>query len=155
MTGQLSRVARVCALLNEHEANYVVVGGSAMQLWGSSRATRDVDIMIEPTRENAERVLAALCELPFRVAEDLLPDDLLRRAVTMIGDTPNVDVLTQAWNLKWPQATRDVAVFDVEGVPVPTVSIDALIVSKQTGRLQDQADIDALEEIRRQRDDTQ
>lgn len=122
-----------------------------MQLWGSSRATRDVDIMIEPTHENAERVLAALCELPFRVAEDLRPEDLLRRGVTMIGDTPNVDVLTQAWNLTWPKATQEIAVFDVEGVPVPTVSIAALIESKQTGRLQDRADIQTLEELRRRR----
>ncbi len=51
-----SRVARVCHLLNGEEARYVVVGATAMQLWGTSRATRDVDILIESTIENAERV---------------------------------------------------------------------------------------------------
>ena len=40
-------------------------------------------------------------------------------------------------------------VFDLEGVSIPTASIDDLIESKRTGRLQDAADIEALEEIRR------
>jgi len=151
VSDSLSRVARVCLLLNAHDARYVVVGGSAMQLWGSSRATRDVDILIEPTPVNAERVLAALAELPFRVAEDIQPTALLQRTVTMIGDMPNVDVLTRAWNLTWPEASLDIAVFDVEGVPVPTLSIPALMASKRTGRLQDLADIEVLEEIRRHR----
>jgi hypothetical protein len=43
-------------------------------------------------------------------------------------------------------------VFDVEGVPVPTASIADLIESKRTGRLQDAADIEVLEEIQRLRE---
>lgn len=145
------RVARVCALLNAADARYVVVGATAMQLWGSSRSTHDIDVLIEPTRENAERVIAALSSLPFGVARDLTPDDLLHRGVTMIGDTPNVYVLTRAWNVQWLEASRDIAVFDVDGVPVPTVSIDVLIASKRTGRPQDTADIAVLEAIARTR----
>ena len=145
------RVARVCALLNAADARYVVVGATAMQLWGSSRSTRDIDVLIEPTRENAERVIAALSSLPFGVARDLTPDDLLHRGVTMIGDTPNVYVLTRAWNVQWLEASRDIAVFDVDGVPVPTVSIDVLIASKRTGQPQDTADIAVLEAIARTR----
>ncbi len=118
-----------------------------MQLWGTSRATRDVDILIEPTLDNAIRVLAALAELPFGVARELSPQDVLNRAVTMIGDTPNVDVLTRAWNVEWDQATLDIFVFDVEGVPIPTISLALLIESKRTGRAQDIADIAVLEAI--------
>jgi len=40
-------------------------------------------------------------------------------------------------------------VFTVEGVEIPTISIDHLIASKRTGRLQDAADIEVLEEIKR------
>lgn len=43
------------------------------------------------------------------------------------------------------------AVFEVEGVQIPTASIDHLIESKRTGRLQDAADIEVLEEIKRLR----
>ena len=58
-----SGLAQVCRLLNDEEARYLVVGAVAMQLWGTTRATRDIDILIEPTIENAQRVLRALCGL--------------------------------------------------------------------------------------------
>lgn len=154
VTGRLTRVSRVCALLNAADARYVVVGATAMQLWGSSRATRDVDVLIDPTVQNAERVLEALSALPFGVAREITAADILGRGVTMIGDTPNVDVLTRAWNLKWEDASRDVAVFTVEGIPIPTVSIEHLIESKQTGRAQDVADVMVLRAILRERNST-
>jgi len=122
-----------------------------MQLWGTTRATRDIDILIEPTIENAQRVLTALARLPLGIAAEHTPADIVSRGVTMIGDTPNVDVLTRAWNLEWATAERDLSVFFVEGVPVPTVSIQHLIESKRTGRLQDLADIQLLEELQRLR----
>ena len=151
MTPSSSRVAHVCGLLNNEGARYLMVGATAMQLWGTTRATRDVDILIEPTTVNAERVLRALRQLPFGVASEHTPDDLLSRVVTMIGDSPNVDVLTRAWNLRWADAERDITVFTVDGIPVPTVSIANLIESKRTGRLQDIADIQVLEELQRLR----
>lgn len=144
----VSRVARLCHLLNAEEARYLVVGATAMQLWGTSRATRDVDILIEPTVANAERVLRALSALPSGVAAEIDARELVARAVTMIGDTPNVDVITRAWNLTWDEAERDIAVFEVEGVPVPTVSIAHLIESKRIGRTEDNADIEVLEALR-------
>lgn len=110
MSEPSTRVARVSALLNEVDARYVIVGATAMQLWGTSRATRDVDVLIEPTLEHAARVLEALARLPFGVAGELTPESILARGVTMIGETPNVDVLTRAWNVRWPEASRDIAV---------------------------------------------
>ena len=151
MTRPRSRVADVCDLLNAEEARYVVVGAMAMQLWGTSRATRDIDILIDPTLENAERVLRALRRLPFGVAADIDARDVLRRAVTMIGDTPNVDVLTRAWNLRWSDAETALTVFTVDGVLIPTVSLAHLIESKRTGRTQDLADIEVIEALRRLR----
>ena len=151
MTPQASRVAQVCRLLNDEEARYLVVGAIAMQLWGTTRATRDIDILIEPTIDNATRVLRALSQLPLAVAAEHTPAEVIARGVTMIGDTPNVDILTRAWNLRWSDAERDLAVFSVDGVPVPTVSIANLIASKRTGRLQDTADIQLLEELQRLR----
>ncbi|MEO7966021.1 MAG: hypothetical protein ABIT38_19090 [Gemmatimonadaceae bacterium] len=143
-----SKLARVCLLLNEENARYLLVGAMAMQLWGTSRSTRDVDILIEPSVDNAERVLRALSALPFRLAAEIDPRELVARPVTMIGDTPNVDVLTRAWNVTWADAERDIAVFEVEGVPIPTLSLAHLIESKRTGRTQDAADIEILEALR-------
>lgn len=146
-----TRVARVCSRLNAEQANYLLVGATAMQLWGTTRATRDIDILIEPTVENARRVLRALASLGFGLAAEHLAEDIATRAVTMIGDTPNVDILTRAWTVRWDEARLRAETFDVEGVAVPTASIEDLIESKRTGRLQDAADIEVLEEIRRLR----
>lgn len=87
-----------------------------MQLWGTTRATRDVDILIDATVENAKRVLAALGELGFGFAKEFLADE---------------------------------STFQLEGVPIPTASLDHLIASKRTGRLQGAADVEVLEEITR------
>ena len=146
-----TRLAEVCARLNEHGAKYVVVGATAMQLWGTTRATRDIDVLIEATVANARRVLAALGEAGFGFAREWLAEELVAKPVTIIGDSPRVDVLTVAWSVHYPDAARDATVFTVEGVKVPAASIDHLIASKRTGRLQDAADIEVLEEIRRLR----
>ena len=120
-----------------------------MQLWGTSRSTRDIDILIEPTLDNAARVLRALSKLSRGIATEILPAEVLARPVTMIGATPNVDVLTRAWNLSWDEAQRGFTVFEVEGVPIPTASVVHLNASKQTGRAQDVADIQLLRELLR------
>jgi predicted nucleotidyltransferase len=146
-----TRVAEVCAHLNERNAKYVLVGATAMQLWGTTRATRDIDLLIEATVPNARRVLAALGEAGYGFAKEWLAEDVAAKPVTIIGDSPRVDILTVAWSVHYPEAARDATVFTVEGVKVPAASIEHLIASKRTGRLQDAADIEVLEEIRRLR----
>ena len=139
----------MCSALNAEHARYMVVGAAAMQLWGTTRATRDIDILIDPTVANARRVLRALGTLGFGFAKELSAEDVARRPVTMIGDVPNVDILTTAWKVKYADAKSAATIFELEGVKVPTASIEHLIESKRTGRLQDAADIEVLEEIRR------
>ena len=146
-----TRLACVCSRLNAERARYVLVGATAMQLWGTTRATRDIDILIEPTVDNARRVLRALASLGFGLAAEHLAEDVASRAVTVVGDEPSVDILTRAWNVRWEPAWRHATTFDVEGVAVPTASIEDLIASERTGRLQDAADVEVLEEIRRLR----
>jgi predicted nucleotidyltransferase len=144
-------LAEVCSALNSEDARYVLVGAMAVQLWGSTRATRDVDILIEATVPNAERVLRALSQLGFGLAREWLAEEVAKKPVTVVGDVPRVDVLTVAWSVHYPEAARDATVFEVEGVKIPAASIEHLIASKRTGRLQDAADIETLEEIRQLR----
>lgn len=146
-----TRLAEVSARLNAHHAKYVLVGATAMQFWGTTRATRDIDILIQASVANARRVLAGLGEVGFGFAREWLAEEVAAKPVTIIGDSPRVDILTVAWSVHYAEAARDATVFTVEGVKVPTASIEHLIASKRTGRLQDAADIEVLEEIRRLR----
>jgi len=146
-------LAEVCAQLNEHGARYVLVGGFAIQVWGSARATRDIDVLIESTVENARRVLDAIVGLTgsWGLARDLLAEDVAKRPVTIIGDIPRIDILTVAFKVHYAEAARDATVFEVDGVRIPTASIEHLIASKRTGRLRDAADVEELLDIRRER----
>jgi hypothetical protein len=151
MTEPQTRLAKVCSALNRHGAAYVVFGASALQLWGSARATRDIAILIEPTVENARRVLAALAELGLGLAGEWLAEQVASKPVTVLGDMPRVDILTVAWSVRYDEAAPTAARFQIEGVDILAASIDHLIASKRTGRLQDAADIEILEEIKRRR----
>ena len=142
------RLALVCRLLNEAGVRYVIVGGFALALHGAVRATKDVDVLIEPSLENARRALDALGGLTFGLAREIAPEDVLSKPVTIIGDDPRVDLLTRAWNTQYADAAPGRLTAHVDGVEVPYADLETLIRSKQTGRLQDQADVEQLQRIR-------
>ncbi len=147
-----SRLAEVCRLLNGREVAYVVVGGFALALHGVIRATKDIDILIEPTLANARRALRALGDLPWGVSGELDPAEVVANPITVIGDQPRVDLLTLAWSVRYADAAPSIERFEVEGVEIPVVDIDTLIRTKQTGRLQDLADLENLERLKRIKD---
>jgi hypothetical protein len=118
-------------------------------LHGYVRATTDLDILIERTKVNAERVLAALSAIGYGFARELTPEEILGRPVFVIGDDPQVDIFTVAWSVRYEQAIARSSVVEVEGVRIPLIGIDDLIASKRTDRPLDAADVDALEEIKR------
>jgi len=127
----------------------VLAGARALQLWGSARATRDIDVLIEPTEANARLVLDALGEMGYGFAKEWAAAEVAKKFVTIIGDDPRVDILTLAWSVRYREAARSAVRFEVEGVEIPTLSLDDLIASKRTGRPQDVADLVVLEELKR------
>ncbi len=143
-----NRLVAVCRLLNATDAKYVVVGGFAVALHGVVRATKDIDILIEPTTTNADRVLEALSGLPWRLAEEHDSATIVGSPITIIGDDPRVDVLTMAWNVRFDEAAPTMLRVTLDDVVIPYADLDTLIRSKGTGRLQDRADIEQLERIR-------
>lgn len=62
-----------------------------------------------------------------------------------------MDIFTVAWNVKYADAVTRASVVEVDGVAIPLIGLDDLIKTKRTGRPLDQADIEALEEIKRLR----
>lgn len=144
-----SRVTRVCAALNRGNVKYLVIGGVACILHGYARATEDLGILIERSEANAARLLRVLGGLGYGFAREWTAAEVLKRPITVIGDDPRVDVFTVAWKVKYEQAAPHASAVDVEGVKIPLIGIDDLIETKRTGRLQDAADIEVLEEIRR------
>lgn len=52
-------------LLNNHNAEYLIVGGYAVGLHGHPRYTGDLDIWLNPTEENAIKILKCVNEFGF------------------------------------------------------------------------------------------
>ena len=134
----------VCRLLQNHRVQYVLVGACACTLHGLVRSTQDVDLLVEPSAENLQRVIDALSELPDGAARELTVKDLQDNVVLKIADAIEVDVAKQAWTVDYPEAIRDALTLEVEGVKIVYASLDTLIKSKSTYRDQDRIDRERL-----------
>ena len=143
------------AALNDHGVRYLVVGAHALAVHAKPRATKDLDIWLEPTPDNARRLLAAIGvffggeDLGYSVEELLDP-----RWIIQLGVAPvRIDLLSEILGL--PDFSEAYG-RRLEGKfgPVDTVyvGLDDLIAAKRAaGRKQDEADLMALERARRRR----
>ena len=63
-------------------------------LYGVPRATFDLDILIEATSDNAQRLLDALLEANLGTALLISADELLANEITIFNDRVRIDVQT-------------------------------------------------------------
>ena len=80
----LNRLQDVFKSFQRHEVRYVVLGGVASVLYGVPRTTFDLDILIEATTENAERLLAALIDAGFGTAAMTDAEDVVAHEIIPI-----------------------------------------------------------------------
>jgi hypothetical protein len=139
--------------LNTHRVKYLVVGAHAVSFHSQPRATKDLDILIEPSRANAERVLAAIRE--FFGGSDLgisAPDLIERSSIIQLGVAPRrIDLLSSlALDVDFEALWERRAVGHYKSVPTQFLSRDDLIAEKRiAARDQDRLDVQALEGVRR------
>jgi hypothetical protein len=142
-------ILRVCQLLNETGAKYLICGAQACILHGLVRTTEDVDILVEPSEENCQRVINGLSRLQDGAARELTPKDILENVVVKVADEVEVDVSTHAWKVSYADAIASARETVVENVRVPFLSLDSLIASKDTYREQDAWDRARLLELKK------
>lgn len=141
---------RLLHSLKDHKVNFVIIGGVACIAHGHARLTKDIDIFVEPTRENMQKTFKALeaCgyDLMDTTIEEALQKKLLFRQYILKTDIhPSVTgvVFEDVWENK--------VLYKLEGVDVYFASLDDLIAMKKAAaRDQDLIDIRFLEEIKRQ-----
>jgi hypothetical protein len=136
-------------LLSEFNAKHVeflVVGAHALAAHGFVRATKDMDIWVRPTIENARRVAEALTAFGAPLHGTSINDFATPDFVLQIGVAPiRIDVLTSitgvAFDEAWPARLQTV----FAGEPVNVLSKQHLIQNKSaTGRPQDIIDVGLL-----------
>ncbi|MFQ6070980.1 MAG: DUF6036 family nucleotidyltransferase [Candidatus Aminicenantales bacterium] len=137
------------ALLNRHEAHYLIIGGFAYSFYAEPRFTKDIDILIEQSMENAKKILKALKDFGFTNIGLTEKDFLESGQVIQLGVSPiRIDILTSIKGMDFPSFWENRVVGRYGDMDVFFISKQDLIKCKQaSGRKQDLADIEKLESI--------
>jgi hypothetical protein len=124
---------------------YLVIGGIAAVLYGVPRATFDLDILIEATRENAQNLIDAFLEAKLGTASLTTVEDLLAHEITIFQDRVRIDVQTSTPGIEFEGAWARRAEMSYQGQTIQVVSKDDLIESKKAaGRKIDLEDVRLL-----------
>jgi len=140
-------------ILSRNRVEYMVVGGYALSLYASPRATGDIDLFIKIDPENAKRILRSLEEFGFG-SLDVSEEDLLTPAqIIQLGYPPNrIDFLTSIEGVSWEEAFGNRKQVIQNGLTLSVIGKEELIKNKlSTGRLKDMAD---AEQIRKDTDNS-
>ena len=133
-------------LLSALEVHFVVVGAFAVAYHGYPRYTGDIDIFIERSPENADRLLTAIHQFGFGNV-GLTREDFLREGqIVQLGVAPNrVDLMTHLSGVEFEDVWRSREVGEIAGLSLPFISRDMLKRNKAaSGRAQDLADLEHL-----------
>ena len=142
----LNRLKGVFKSFQQHDVRYVVIGGIAAVLYGVPRATFDLDILIEATPENAQRLLDALIDAGMGTATLTDSDEILANEITIFKDRVRIDVQLSTPGLQFEKSWSRKQTMRYQGQQFYVVSIEDLIRSKRAaGRDVDLEDIRLLE----------
>jgi len=141
------------AALNAHGVQYLIVGAHAVAFHARPRATKDLDILIESTAENARKVLDALrdffggADLGYTVEDLTAPDWIIQLGVAPV----RIDLLTDILGFsRFADAWKNRVAGRFGSVPTYYLGLEDLIHAKEVSdRLQDRADVRVLQRIRK------
>jgi len=133
--------------LNDADARFMLVGGHAVGLFGRPRATKDFDLWVEASSENARRIFRALSEFGARLRDLTEADFASRGNGFRMGSPPfRIELLTEISGVRFEDAWPRRETVDLEGVRCFVIARSDLIANKRAaGRPQDLADAAVLE----------
>src|SRR6266487_1579909 len=126
-------------LLNDHQVEYLLIGGYAVGYHGYPRATGDMDIWVAVNPDNATKLVAVLTAFGFG-ATGLATDLFLQPSnVIRMGTPPlRLEILTTISGITFAEAYAQRIIDTIDGVAVNNSSRDQLKVNKRaSGRLKD------------------
>jgi predicted nucleotidyltransferase len=139
--------------LLEENVRFLLVGAYAVAVHGFPRATKDIDFFVWATPENAANLMRALTKFGAPL-HDISEADLSSEGVVFqIGNSPRrIDIMTNISGVKFEQAYANKTTISIEGIEVPVISLEHLIINKRaSARTQDLADVEKLESVKKDR----
>lgn len=135
--------------LNVRGVRYVVIGASAFPAHGYGRTTLDLDVLIEPTSENAERTRAALTDLGYDVT-DVSTQEMLAKKILFRQYVLDLDIHPDATGVTFAQVWKNKVRRKFRKTFAFFASLDDLIKMKRAAnRPKDREDLKALRAIKR------
>ena len=137
------------ACLRRRKVRAVVVGAHALAYYARPRYTKDIDVFIEPSADNAERLLQALDDFGFGGLGLEVKDFATPGQIVQLGFEPNrIDLITAIDGVTFEEAWegREEGTFGEQ--PVFYLGLSELRRNKRaSGRTQDLADLEVLDEL--------
>lgn len=152
---------RIVRTLAGHGVRYVMIGALAARLQGFPRLTADADITPDRSRDNLEKLAAALVELEARVYTESVPEGLpFDCSAKMLARAELWSLMTAAGRLDlafvpagtegYEDLARAAVRFEVFGVELLAASLADIVRSKEAAdRPQDRQDVVILREMMR------
>jgi predicted nucleotidyltransferase len=137
-------------LLNNHGVSYMVVGGYALAFHGKPRHTGDLDIWIDLSDDNAQKMIGVIKDFGMASLGLKKIDFLQNEGITQIGYPPlRIDILNEIDGVIFKEAYPNKLVIDIEGLLINYIGLDDLIKNKQvSGRRQDMSDVNELNKLK-------
>lgn len=134
--------------LNNHDVQYILVGGYAVILHGYRRVTGDMDIWVSRTKENYSKLKGAFDEFGLPVF-DMTEQKFLNAGevdVFSFGRPPvSIDIITKLKGVEFNEAFSQALTFNEEGLRIRFIHLNNLIEAKKAaGRHKDLDDLEKL-----------
>ena len=137
----------ILSVFLEDRVEFLVVGASEVAAHGLPRATKDIELWVGCSEQNAGRLFSALKHFGAPLS-DIGESDFLRPGITFqIGIAPRrIDIIAEIAGVQFHSAYMNRITANLEGVAVPVISrADLLANKKAAGRPQDLVDARWLE----------
>jgi hypothetical protein len=125
---------------HEYGVEYLLVGGYALAAHGYPRATVDIDVVVPASIQAGRKIKAALMVLPDQAAKELEAEWFEQGDNIRVADAFVVDLLLTANGRSYETLSQYAEVIDLDGIPVRTVTLEGLLLTKQTSREKDVPD---------------
>jgi len=131
-------------LLNKNNVNYLLVGGYAVGYHSRPRYTEDIDIWIQPSLENAKKIIHVLNKFGFTGVSVSIEELIQPEKIIQLGLPPQrIDILTSIDGVNFNDAWERRIVDSFGDIPVFIISLKDLIKNKSSsGRTKDLQDIE-------------
>ena len=139
---------KLLQLLKENNVIFVIIGATALPVYGYARATLDIDLFIKPDLNNIKRTMKALEEFGYDLM-DLTPEDFLKNKILIRQYIVEADFHPFVKGISFEEIWKNKikAKFGKTEVYFPSLD-DMIKMKKAAGRAIDREDLKYLKKIK-------